>query len=58
MLFSSSNGKNAADLVTATHRDKIALDIGGDWESLATFIGVPPGDIDDTKDEYRKLKVA
>ena len=54
LLFSSGNGKSAADLVTATHRDKIALYIGGDWESLATFIGVPPGDIDDIKDEYRR----
>ena len=24
------------------HRNKIAQKIGGDWESLATFIGVPP----------------
>ena len=32
----------------------MAKGIGGDWESLATFIGIPPGDIDEIKDEYRK----
>ena len=32
----------------------IAQDIGGDWESLATFIGVPPGDVESIKEEYRR----
>ena len=32
----------------------MAKGIGGERESLATFIGIPPGDIDEIKDEYRK----
>ena len=40
--------------MTAAHRDKIARDISGDWESLATFIGVPREEVEDIKDEYRK----
>ena len=36
------------------HRNKIAQKVGGDWESLATFIGVPPEDVDDIKDKYRE----
>ena len=42
--------------MTAAHRDKIAQDIGGDWESLATFIGVLPIDVNDIKNEYRLRK--
>ena len=40
--------------VSEKHRNEIANEIGGDWESLATFIGVPPKDVDGTKDTYRK----
>ena len=36
------------------HRNKIAQKVGGDWESLATFIGVPPEDVDDIKVKYRE----
>ena len=36
------------------HRNKIAQKVGGDWESLAIFIGVPPEDVDDIKDKYRE----
>ena len=41
-------------VVSEKHRNTLAQGVGGDWESLATFIGVPRGDIDDIKDEYRK----
>ena len=40
--------------VSVEQRNEIAKGIGGDWESLATFIGVPPGDIDDITEGYRK----
>lgn len=41
--------------VTKEHRTMIAQKISGDWESLATFIGVPAEDIDDVKQEYTAL---
>ena len=46
--------KTLEHAVSVGHRNEIAKRIGGDWESLATFIGVPPGDIDDIRDVYRK----
>lgn len=33
--------------VTAEHRNEIALKLGGDWETLAPFIGIPVEDIHD-----------
>ena len=53
-ISGSKGEKDLKGKVTAAHRDLIAQDIGGDWESLANFIGVPPGDVDDIKEEYRK----
>ena len=41
-------------VVSEEHRNEIANRVGGDWESLATFVGVPSGDIDDIKEEHRK----
>ena len=41
-------------LTIKNHRNTIAQDIGKDWESLAAFIGVPSGDIDDIKEKYRE----
>jgi hypothetical protein len=41
-------------VVSNKQRNEIAKRVGDDWESLATFIGVPPEDVDDIKDEYRK----
>ena len=34
------------------HRNEIAVKIAEDWESLATFIGVPPQDVYDLKETY------
>ena len=56
-LLNNYSGISREDLetrITATHRDQLALEIGGDWESLAIFIGVPPDDVDDIKEECRK----
>ena len=47
-------GETLKRVVSEKHRYEIAKRIGGDWESLATFIGVPNGDIDDIKEEHRK----
>ena len=47
-------GETLKHVVSEEHRYETAKRIGGDWESLATFIGVPNGDIDDIKDEHRK----
>ena len=41
-------------VVSNKHRNDIASKIGDAWESLATFIGVPPEDVHDIKEEYRK----
>ena len=40
--------------VIEDHRNEIARLVGKDWESLATFIGVPNVDVDDIKKEYRE----
>ena len=48
-------------VVTEEHRHKIAQDIGADWETLASYMGVPAQDVDDIKDSehtqpvYRRL---
>ena len=47
-------GETLKCVVSEKHGYEIARRIGGDWESLATFIGVPNGDIDDIKEEHRK----
>ena len=39
-------------VVSEEHRLKIAMEIGKDWEILATFIGVPPEDVYDIKQEH------
>lgn len=41
-------------VVSNKHRNDTASRIGDAWESLATFIGVPPEDVHDIKEEYRK----
>ena len=41
-------------VVSDKHRNEIAKKVGGDWESLATFIGVSSEEVDDIKEEYRK----
>ena len=38
--------------VLVQHRDEIALKIGKDWESLATFIGITSQEVDDIRDTY------
>ena len=51
------NGVSKENLKRSTienHRNKIAQKIGGAWESLATFIGVPLEDVDDIKEKYRE----
>ena len=41
-------------VVSEEHRNEIAKKIGGDWESLATFIGVPSVEVDDIKEKCRE----
>ena len=41
-------------VVREEHRKEIAKNIGGDWKSLAAFIGVSHGDVDDIVEEYSK----
>ena len=41
-------------VVSIEHRNMVVKGIGGDWESLATFIGIPPGDIEDIKEEHKR----
>lgn len=39
-------------MVKPEYRNKVALGLGKDWESLATFIGIPSQDIYDLKETY------
>jgi archaellum biogenesis ATPase FlaH len=39
-------------VVSDKHRNEIAKRVGGTWESLATFIGVTSGEVDDIKEKY------
>ena len=47
-----SRGALERRVVSEEHRLKIAMEIGKDWEILATFIKVPPRDVDDIKQEH------
>lgn len=43
---------NLNEPVACEHRNEIAQKIGKDWETLATFIGMPPQEVYDLKETY------